>query len=163
MEKNDVVKSVQGNGSFEFPKGSGKIFYKYEVEMENGDVGEYNSISENQTNFVEGAQVDYIYDNSNSKFPKIKPVYNFKASPSRDGNFNNIQKAQRGDDVQKMIIKQSCLKAAVEYVGPNSQYANALEVTKIAQLFVDWVIEDKLPEETKTKKKSKKETADLPF
>jgi len=160
MEKNDVVKSVQANGTFDF---QGKTFYKYEVEMENGDVGEYNSISANQNNFVEGAQVDYIYDTSKPKFPKIKPIYNFKASPSRDGNYQNIQKAQRGDDVQKMIVKQSCLKAAVEYVGPNSQYANCLEVTKIAQIFVDWVMNDTLPEETKTKKKSKKETTDLPF
>jgi hypothetical protein len=159
MEKNDVVKSVQANGTFDF---QGKTFYKYEVEMENGDVGEYNSVSANQSHFVEGAQVDYIYDTSKPKFPKIKPVYNFKASPSRDGNYQNIQKAQRGDDVQKMIVKQSCLKAAVEYVGPNSQYANVLEVTKIAQLFVDWVMDDTMPE-TKTKKKSKKETTDLPF
>ena len=78
MEKNDVVKSVQANGTFDF---QGKTFYKYEVEMENGDVGEYNSVSANQSHFVEGAQVDYIYDTSKPKFPKIKPVYNFKASP----------------------------------------------------------------------------------
>ena len=102
MEKNDVVKSVQANGTFDF---QGKTFYKYEVEMENGDVGEYNSISANQNNFVEGAQVDYIFDTSKPKFPKIKPVYNFKGSPSRDGNYQNIQKAQRGDKVQKMIVK----------------------------------------------------------
>ena len=55
MEKNDVVKSVQANGTFDF---NGKTFYKYEVEMENGDVGEYNSISATQSNFVEGAHVD---------------------------------------------------------------------------------------------------------
>jgi len=71
MEKNDVVKSVQANGTFDF---QGKTFYKYEVEMENGDVGEYNSISATQSNFVEGVQVDYIYDTSKPKFPKIKPV-----------------------------------------------------------------------------------------
>lgn len=160
MEKNDVVKSVQANGTFDF---QGKTFYKYEVEMENGDVGEYNSISANQSNFVEGAQVDYIYDTSKPKFPKIKPVYNFKASPSRDGNFQNIQKASQGLDREKLIVKQSCLKCAVEYVGPNSQYANALEVTKIAQLFVDWVMDNKLPEDKKNAQRGKKETTDLPF
>lgn len=155
MEKNDVVKSVQGNGSFEFPKGSGKILYKYEIEMENGDVGEYNSISENQTNFVEGAQVDYIYDTSNSKFPKIKPVYNFKASPSRDGNFNNIQKAQRGDDVQKMIVKQSCLKAAAECIKRDDADA----ILRLADVFVGWVMNT----DYKVVKKDKKETTNLPF
>tara|TARA_R110002074_G_scaffold266698_1_gene438885 strand:- start:33 stop:503 length:471 start_codon:yes stop_codon:yes gene_type:complete len=156
MEKNDVVKSVQANGTFDF---NGKTFYKYEVEMENGDVGEYNSISATQSNFTEGAQVDYIYDTSKPKFPKIKPVYNFKASPSRDGNFNNVQKAQRGDDVQIMIVKQSCLKAAVEALNKNAKTTDILET---ANVFVDWVMNDTMPE-TKTKKKSKKETTDLPF
>tara|TARA_Y100001973_G_scaffold101336_1_gene164253 strand:+ start:174 stop:644 length:471 start_codon:yes stop_codon:yes gene_type:complete len=156
MEKNDVVKSVQANGTFDF---QGKTFYKYEVEMENGDVGEYNSVSANQSHFVEGAQVDYIFDTSKPKFPKIKPVYNFKASPSRDGNYQNIQKAQRGDDVQKMIVKQSCLKAAVDVLNKNAKTTDILET---ANVFVDWVMNDSLPE-TKPKKKSKKETTDLPF
>ncbi len=152
MEKNDVVKSVQANGTFDF---NGKTFYKYEVEMENGDVGEYNSISATQSNFVEGAQVDYIYDTSKPKFPKIKPVYNFKASPSRDGNFNNVQKAQRGDDVQKMIVKQSCLKAAAECIKRDDADA----ILRLADVFVSWVMNT----EYKVAKKGKKETADLPF
>lgn len=155
MEKNDVVKSVQGNGSFEFPKGSGKILYKYEIEMENGDIGEYNSISESQSNFVEGVQVDYIYDTSKPKFPKIKPVYNFKASPSRDGNYQNIQKAQRGDDVQKMIVKQSCLKAAAECIKRDDADA----ILRLADVFVDWVMNT----DYKAVKREKKETTDLPF
>lgn len=155
MEKNDVVKSVQANGTFDF---NGKTFYKYEVEMENGDVGEYNSISENQSNFVKGNQVDYVYDTSKPKFPKIKPVYNFKASPSRDGNFKNVQKAQRGDDVQKMIVKQSCLKAAAECVKRDDAEA----ILRLADVFVDWVMNTEY-KAVKKEKKSKKETTDLPF
>lgn len=155
MEKNSIVKSVQANGTFDFQD---KTFYKYEVEMENGDVGEYNSISATQTNFQEGAQVDYIYDTSKPKFPKIKPVYNFKASPSRDGNFNNIQKAQRGDDVQKMIVKQSCLKAAAECIKRDDADA----ILRLAGVFVDWVMNTEY-KEVKKAKKGKKETTDLPF
>lgn len=155
MEKNDVVKSVQANGTFDF---NGKTFYKYEVEMENGDVGEYNSISENQSNFVKGNQVDYVFDTSKPKFPKIKPVYNFKASPSRDGNFKNVQKAQRGDDVQKMIVKQSCLKAAAECVKRDDADA----ILRLAGVFVDWVMNTEY-KAAKKEKKSKKETTDLPF
>jgi len=152
MEKNDVVKSVQSNGTFDF---QGKTFYKYEVEMENGDVGEYNSISATQNNFIEGVQVDYIFDTSKPKFPKIKPIYNFKASPSRDGNYQNIQKAQRGDDVQKMIVKQSCLKAAVECV----QRDDADAILRLADVFVGWVMNT----DYKVVKKDKKETTNLPF
>lgn len=166
MEKTDVVKSVQGNGSFEFPKGSGKILYKYEIEMENGDVGEYNSISEDQNNFIPGKVVNYLHDISNAKYPKIKPIYNFSGSPKNNGDYQNKQKAQRGDDVQKMIVKQSCLKAAIDYVGPNSQYANVKEVTKIAQFFVDWVYDVQSEEKKRTFKQqiqNKRETTDLPF
>jgi len=155
MEKNDVVKSVQANGTFDF---NGKTFYKYEVEMENGDVGEYNSISENQSNFVKGNQVDYIFDTSKPKFPKIKPVYNFKASPKNDANFKNVQKAQRGDDVQKMIVKQSCLKAAAECVKRDDADA----ILRLADVFVDWVMNTEY-KAAKKEKKSKKETTDLPF
>tara|TARA_R100000231_G_scaffold139628_1_gene121768 strand:- start:3102 stop:3581 length:480 start_codon:yes stop_codon:yes gene_type:complete len=159
MEKRSTVKSVQSNGTFDF---NGKTFYKYEIEMENGDVGEYNSISEKQSNFIVDVAVDYIYDQSKPQYPKIKPVYNFKASPSRDGNLKNIQKALSGIDREKLIVKQTCLKCAVEYVGPNSQYANVKDVTKIAQVFADWVLEDKEPE-VKEQPKRKKETTDLPF
>ena len=159
MEKRSTVKSVQSNGTFDF---NGKTFYKYEIEMENGDVGEYNSISEKQSNFIVDVAVDYIYDQSKPQYPKIKPVYNFKASPSRDGNLKNIQKALSGIDREKLIVKQTCLKCAVEYVGPNSQYANVKDVTKIAQVFADWVLADKEPE-VKEQPKRKKETTDLPF
>ena len=44
MEKRSTVKSIQSNGDFVFNE---KQFYKYEIQMENGDVGEYNSLSAN--------------------------------------------------------------------------------------------------------------------
>ena len=157
MEKRSTVKSVQSNGTFDF---NGKTFYKYEIEMENGDVGEYNSISESQSNFIVDVAVDYIYDQSKPQYPKIKPVYNFKASPSRDGNFKNVQKAKQGDDVQRMIVKQSCLKAAVETLG-SKDYKNVL---KLADIYVSWVFGEE-PEKKTFKKQiqDKKETTDLPF
>ena len=165
MEKNSTVKNVQSNGTFDF---NGKTFYKYEVEMANGDVGEYNSISQDQNHFIIGATVDYIYDVTKPQYPKIKPVYNFNASPSRNGNLKNTQKAAAGDNVQLMIVKQSCLKAAVELVGPNSQFANVAEVTKIAQFFVNWVMnnDSKIPENYSKKiilEEPEKERTDLPF
>ena len=156
MEKRSTVKSVQSNGTFDF---NDKTFYKYEIEMSNGDTGEYNSLSANQTHFVQGADVDYIFDTSKPQYPKIKPVYNFKASPSRDGNFKNMQKAAQGDNIQKMIVKQSCLKAAVESLNKNTK---AVDILETANIFVDWVLNDEMPS-AKTKRKSKKETADLPF
>ena len=128
--------------------------------MTNGDVGEYSSISENQNKFYVDVDVDYIFDVSKPKYPKIKPVYNFKASPSRDGNFKNVQTAKKGDDVQRMIVKQSCLKAAVETLGTKDHK----HVLKLAEIYVSWVFGEE--QEKKTFKKQiqdKKETTDLPF
>ena len=77
MEKNSKVLNVQANGTFEFPKGSGKTFYSFEIEMENGDFGTYNSVSPDGASkkFPTGQNAIYTYDTSNPKFPKIKPVY----------------------------------------------------------------------------------------
>jgi len=157
MEKTDVVKSVQSNGTFEF---NGKTFYKYEVQMENGDVGEYNSISENQNNFIAGKVVNYLYDVSKPQYPKIKPIYNFSGSPKNNGDYQNKQKAQRGDDVQKMIVRQSCLKAAVELSSKNARLEDILAA---ADVFVNWVYDVESKEEKYLEVKSKKETTDLPF
>ena len=156
MEKRSTVKSVQSNGTFDF---NDKTFYKYEIEMSNGDTGEYNSLSANQTHFSEGVDVEYIYDTSKPQYPKIKPVYNFKASPSRDGNFKNIEKAAQGSDREKMIVKQSCLKASIECLNDRATVTQILET---ANVFVDWVLNDEMPS-GKAKKRSKKETTDLPF
>lgn len=160
MEKNSIVKSVQGSGTFDF---NGKTFYKYEVEMENGDVGEYNSVSQDQNYFQEGATVDYIYDVSKPQYPKIKPVYNFNASPSRNGNFKNVQKAAAGDNVQLMIVKQSCLKAAAETVGKN----DAKAVLEVAKIYVNWVMSAENAENAASAtfivEKPQKEKTDLPF
>ncbi len=157
MEKTDVVKSVQSNGTFEF---NGKTFYKYEVQMENGDVGDYNSISQDQNNFIAGKVVNYLYDVSKPKYPKIKPIYNFTGSPKNNGDYQNKQKAQRGDDVQKMIVRQSCLKAAVELSSKNAKLEDILAA---ADVFVDWVYDVESKEEKYLEVKSKKETTDLPF
>ena len=157
MEKQAVVKNIQPNGSYDW---NGKTYFRYEIEMDNGDVGEYSSISDQQTHFHMGVLVNYIWDVSKPQYPKIKPVYQFNAPDHRNGNAKNLQKAKAGDDVQLMIVKQSCLKAAVEYTGPNNSHVNVSQVTEIAQFFVDWVM-GKSPK--RPKKQSQKETTDLPF
>lgn len=150
MEKSSEVKSIQPNGTYDF---GGRTFYKFEIQMANGDVGEYSSVSENQTNFMVGKLTEYVFDQSRPQYPKIKPVYAFKSSPNRDANHKNIQKAAQGDNIQKMIVKQSCLKSAIETLGSKDHK----HVLKLAEIYVDWVMEDKMP------KQSMKETTDLPF
>ena len=44
-----------------------------------------------------------------------------------------------------MIVKQSSLKAAVDYCSGGN--CSTTDILKVAQEFVDWVIEDKKPNE----------------
>ena len=163
MEKRSTVKSIQSNGDFVF---NDKQFYKYEIQMENGDVGEYNSLSAKQDKFIEGVDVDYIFDVSNSRFPKIKPVYNFNASPSRDGNFKNVQKAAAGDNIQLMIVKQSSLKVATDLAIANNK-TDLLSIFKTANTIIEWVMSAENADNAAPAKiiveKPAKQTTDLPF
>jgi hypothetical protein len=144
MEKNSIVKSVQSNGTFEW---QGKMFYKYEVQFENGDCGDYNSIKEQQDKFVQGQETKYIFDNSKPNYPKIKPVW----EPKQSGGFTP---ARRDPGKELIIVKQVCLKVAAEVIAK----PKASEIIKMAEVFKDWVIDDKQPAKTKSR-----ETTDLPF
>ena len=69
MIKKSKVTSVQNNGTWE---GKFGLMYKFEVEFENGDCGEYSSKSQDQTKFVADQETDYEF--IDGKFPKVKPV-----------------------------------------------------------------------------------------
>ena len=148
MEKNSVVKNVTGNGTFEW---QGKMFYKFEVTFENGDTGDYNSISQEQNKFVVGQNVSYTIDNKNPNYPKIKPVY---ASPG--GGFTPRASNPEKD---KLIVKQVCLKVSAEMVGKNDPTA----VIKTASILLNWVMNDETPAVVKKQKKETTSHGDLPF
>lgn len=122
--KNSKVTSVQSNGTWEGKYG---MMYKFEIGFENGDVGEYSSKNQEQNKFVIGTNSEYEY--TDGKFPKVKPVY------IKPDNFNQSS-PQKSDDVQKLIVKQSSLKSAVDYDNKCSQE----DVLKNAQMFYDWVM-----------------------
>ena len=109
--------------------------YKFEVSFENDDTGEYSSKSKEQDKFVVGQEMEYEY--IDGRFPKVKPVY---AKPEFTSNsFSGGYK--KDDNVQKMIVKQGSLKAAVEFC--NSSKCGVDDILKIAQQFTDWVMIDK--------------------
>jgi len=142
--KTSKVKRVTGNGTWE---GNYGMMYKFEVEFFNGDCGEYSSKTEFQTKFVEGEEANYEF--IDGKFPKVKPYY---APPQSNGQPINYKK---DDNVQQSIIKQSCLKAAVDYSKDHSPSPE--KVCEIAQVFVDWV------NGKETNNEPKKQGNDLPF
>ena len=133
MIKKSKVTSVQNNGTWE---GKFGMMYKFEVEFEDGNAGEYSSKSQDQNKFVIGEEMEYEF--TDGHFPKVKPVYQQTQSFS-GGSY------KKDDTVQKMIVKQSSLKSAVDYCSKGN--CSPSDVVKVAQEFVDWVMEDKMPDE----------------
>jgi len=134
--KKSKVTNVQSNGTW---SGQFGTMYKFEVEFENGDIGEYSSKSQEQTKFVVGQETDYEY--IDGKFPKVKPVWVQNQPPQPTQS-----KPQRTDDVQAMIVKQSSLKAAVEYCDSNCTIE---DVIYNAEIFYNWVMSGEKPESRK--------------
>ena len=137
--KKSIVKNVQGNGTWE---GKFGLMYKFEVEMENGDSGEYSSKSKEQTKFVVGEEVEYEFIDGN--FPKIKPVNTFNNSGG-GASYSN-----KNDDIQKMIVRQSSLNRAADICIAQGIYTTE-DIISRAEIFVDWVLN------------SKKEKSEYPF
>ena len=113
--------------------------YKFEIDFQNDDCGEYSSKSKDQNKFVIGEEVEYEF--IDGKFPKVKPVYQ-KPDFASNGFSGGYKK---DDTVQKMIVKQSSLKSAVDYCSGGN--CSTSDVLKVAQEFVDWVMENKKPDE----------------
>lgn len=130
--KTAKVVSVTPKGDFAF---NGKTFYKFFVSLDNGDSGEYNSVKADQDKFIAGAEVEYELT-SNQYGNKIKPVY---SGGNSGGGYTKPSYSGGNDDKQKMIVKQSCLKAAVDLL--KDKGAKSTDVLKVADAFVDWVLE----------------------
>ena len=129
------VVSVSPKGDYQLR--DGKTLYKFFVSMDNGDSGEYSSVKPDQDKFVVGQEVEY--ELSNTQYGnKIKPVY------AQGGYTPNYSSG--GDDKQKMIVKQSCLKAAVDLL--KDKGAKSTDVLKVADSFVEWVLEAKQEDTT---------------
>ncbi len=104
MELKGTVLSVAPNGTFEGKHGT---LYKHYIKIDvAGKVyeGEYASKKEQQTYFIVGQEVDFVF--TDGQWPKIKPV-------QQGTGFTG---GQRKDDPKRQasIIRQSSLKVATE-------------------------------------------------
>ena len=129
------VVSVSPKGDYQLR--DGKTLYKFFVSMDNGDSGEYSSVKPDQDKFIVGQEVEYELS-STQYGNKIKPVY-------AQGGYTPSY-SSGGDDKQKMIVKQSCLKAAVDLL--KDKGAKSTDVLKVADSFVEWVLEAKQEDTT---------------
>ena len=129
--KKSKVTNVQSNGTWE---GRFGLMYKYEVGFENGDSGENSSKSENQTKFIIGEETEYEF--IDGKFPKVKPINTFQQTTS----------VRKDDKTQEYIIKQNALTNACNVIGE----ADVSKIIEVAEVFADWVLNDKKPTESNT-------------
>ena len=143
MNKRSKVTNVQASGTWD---GKFGMMYKFEVEFENGDAGEYSSKSKDQTKFLTGVETDYEY--IDGKFPKVKPVWVQNQQQINTGSNNQTTKP---DNVQDMIVKQSSLKAAVEFCNKDCTVEH---IIANAEVFYNWVMTGEKPEASKN---------DMPF
>ena len=129
MNKNSTVKEAAAAGSFEW---NDKVFYKYEITFENGDRGTYNTIKPEQSRFVVGTATEYEF--TPGDFPKVKPIYQ---QPNQSSTYQSTASESFGNNNERgtQILRQSCLKSAVETVGKNDP---AL-IVKTALFYSKWV------------------------
>jgi len=94
MPKTSKVKSIQGNGTWEGKYG---LMYKYEIVMENGDVGEYSSkkyTSPDLIPFKAGSEIEYIFEDG--QYHKIKdPVIAGTKKFNSGNNYNDPVKTKK--------------------------------------------------------------------
>tara|TARA_R110002020_G_scaffold2793_12_gene13120 strand:+ start:443 stop:889 length:447 start_codon:yes stop_codon:yes gene_type:complete len=104
----------------------GDTFYAHQIQMENGDCGEYSSKTQEQNKFVEGEQTEYEY-HPHESFPKIKPHY---ARPQFTGN------AMQNENT---MIPSVAIKASAVFNAGRS--VDAQQVVKDARVFAAYINE----------------------
>ena len=134
--KNAKVVSVSPKGDYQLR--DGKTLYKFFVSLDNGDSGEYSSVKPDQDKFIVGQEA--IYELTSTQYGnRIKPVYS-QGGGFSGGGYSKGNYSAGSDDKQKLIVKQSCLKAAVDLL--KDKGAKSTDVLKVADSFVSWVMEE---------------------
>lgn len=130
--KKSVVTKVQPTGTWDTKREPIKTFFKFDIEMENGDTGEYSSVNKEQDKFVEGQEVEYEYL-PHSDFPKIKPYYQRDTTNSTGGGYNvNVSNQE-----PERIARSVALKVASEQaIHRNLAMKEMLELSESFSIFI---------------------------
>ena len=144
--KTAKVTNVQGSGTF-------KELYVFELQLENGDTGKIYKKAQDAGVKV-GEEITYTLNDKGS----IK----IQREQYSGGGFS-----KSNPDVQKSIIKQSSLKAAVELCSAyikSGNSVNSADVLRLADTFTNWVNGAETEIVAKTEKVvAKIDNTDLPF
>lgn len=109
--KCSVVTNVQANGSFDSTYGT---FYRFEIEFENGDAGQYSSKSQAQTKFVIGQEAFYTLA-TNGKFTNVKPAENPSAPRQSFGGGGGGKSFGKSPEESDRISRMNSLTNAINW------------------------------------------------
>ena len=147
--KTAKVTNVQGSGTF-------KELYVFELQLDNGDTGKIYKKGQDA-----GVKVDEEITYTLNDKGSIK-IQREQYSGGGGGGFS-----KSNPDVQKSIIKQSSLKAAVELCSAyikSGNSVNSADVLRLADTFTNWVNGAETEIAAKTEKVvAKIDNTDLPF
>lgn len=124
MEKKSVVKAVTFQK--EFDGKFGKLYY-FNIEMENGDKGQYGSKTNPQTKFKEGEETAYDYIDKGNGYFDIKTIVT--NTPNGGGYTKKPFDVEADKFKQALIVAQSSMTKAVEMVIAGTVTADKLQVT----------------------------------
>lgn len=125
------ILSITGNGTY---NGNYGMMYKYEMNLENGNCGEYMSKSYTSIEnlpFKVGDVIEYEFQDGD--FPKIKKPRKY------DPNFKGFQ-GKNNPKTALEIARQSSLQRSLEYLTHNKTNFEPKEVITLADYFADFVI-----------------------
>lgn len=128
MEKSNKVKNITGNGTWESKYG---MLFKFEVEFDNGDIGEYNSKSKDQNKFIIGQIANYDItsrESNGNTYYTIKPV-----SPQQPA-YN----APKDLETSKKIARMSVLKCVTDLViADHIKFDKLFEYAQLFEAYVE--------------------------
>lgn len=129
--KQGKVIAVNGNGTWDSPNGT---LYRFEIEMDNGDRGQYLSKSANCTKFVTGEDAHYTTEcqvRGGREYWRIKPAQDPNQSAYQGGGY------KKDPQTDTRITRMSVLKVAGDLCIADK--IDMYSITSIAQLLEKYV------------------------
>ncbi len=126
MEKKGIVTLANYSSEYDF---NGKHFFVHAISFDNGDAGEYHSISQQQNKFMIGVEADYVYEVTD-RGNRIKVVSTYQGGNHKSNDNENPKR-------QESIQRQTALKIASECVDINKHGIDSLFA--VADKFAAWL------------------------
>ena len=133
-------------------------FYRYVVEMDNGDKGEYLSKSEDQDKFVVGADTDYEYhiNPTYPNNPKIKVHYVQKSGGGFSGGGS---KGGYSDEDKERMARSVAIKTSG--IVHQSRNTHNKDIIADAEVFYNYIVNGVVDGAVNSVKNN--DNGDLPF